>query len=132
MRAHAKYCGKACYRNHANANFRPGEPKITTPATTGAISELVAASDLMRKGYHVFRAMSPSCPCDLIAFDKNGIKKVEVRTGRLLASNKLFCAFSLDVIEKADTLAIVIDNEVKYCTPEEYRKTIKRGSCSKL
>lgn len=34
----------------------------------GAIGELVAATDLMRRGYHVFRAMSPVSPCDLLVY----------------------------------------------------------------
>ena len=38
------------------------------PPTLGALSELQVAVDLMAKGYHVFRALSPDCPCDLVAF----------------------------------------------------------------
>ena len=51
-----------------------------TPATTGAISELKVAVDLLSIGYHIFRAESPSCPCDLIALKNGKIFAVEVRT----------------------------------------------------
>ena len=36
-----------------------------TCATIGAISELMVSADLLKKGYEVFRAVSPSCSCDL-------------------------------------------------------------------
>jgi len=49
--------------------------------TVGAISELAIAVDLMKKGYSVFRSLSPSCKFDFFAY-KDGIAlKVEARTG---------------------------------------------------
>jgi len=50
------------------------------PASTiGAIGELMVASDLMKRGYHVFRAMSPSAPCDLLVMREGLSARVEVR-----------------------------------------------------
>lgn len=54
--------------------------KGKTAATTGAISELRVAVELMARGYHIFRAESPNCPCGLIAFKDTQILKIEVRT----------------------------------------------------
>lgn len=49
-------------------------------STVGAIEELRVSVDLMEKGFYVFRALSPSCPCDLFAM-KNGKQfDIEVRT----------------------------------------------------
>ena len=42
--------------------------KQVSPATRGAIAELRVATDLLARGYHVFRSVSPASPCDLIAF----------------------------------------------------------------
>ena len=54
--------------------------KLST-ATKGAIAELCVATDLMKKGYAVFRALSPNCFCDLVVY-KDGISfYIEVRTG---------------------------------------------------
>lgn len=50
-----------------------------SPGTSGAICELLVAADLLRRGYHVFRAVSPSCPCDLLAMRDNLSARVEVR-----------------------------------------------------
>jgi hypothetical protein len=44
---------------------------------------MVVAVDLMRRGYEVFRALSPACSCDLIALGTGLIPlRIEVRTGR--------------------------------------------------
>lgn len=40
---------------------------VLTAGTQGAVSEMMAAVDLLRRGYEVFRALSPNAGCDLIA-----------------------------------------------------------------
>ena len=49
--------------------------------TVGAISELEVSVDLMKKNFHVFRALSPSACCDLLILKNGVLKSVEVRTG---------------------------------------------------
>lgn len=49
--------------------------------TVGSITELVISADLMRRGYAVFRALSPACFCDLIAFKDGFFLRIECRTG---------------------------------------------------
>ena len=50
--------------------------------TKGAYNELIAATDLMKCGYHVFRSLSPSCPFDLVVFSGRKSLHVEVRTAQ--------------------------------------------------
>ena len=50
------------------------------PGTVGAIAELKVSVDLMTKGFHVFRALSPSCLCDLFAIKNDKQFDIEVRT----------------------------------------------------
>jgi hypothetical protein len=57
--------------------------------TVGAMSELMVSVDLMKKGYAVFRAMSPACFCDIIAVKENKTFKMEIRTGYMSGSNNL-------------------------------------------
>jgi hypothetical protein len=60
-----------------------GRPKLPT-GTTGALSEMAAAMDLMMRGYEVFRALSPTCSCDLIAAKPGASAlRIEVRTGQI-------------------------------------------------
>lgn len=47
--------------------------------TAGAMCELLVACDLLKRGYHVFRAVSPSCPCDLLVMREGLSARVEVR-----------------------------------------------------
>lgn len=63
--------------------------KGKTSGTTGAISELRVAVDLMARGYHIFRAESPHCPCDLVAFRDSQMFKIEVRTIRRNSSGTI-------------------------------------------
>jgi hypothetical protein len=41
----------------------------------------MVSGDLMKRGYHVFRALSPSCPCDLAVLKDNNLVLIEVTTG---------------------------------------------------
>lgn len=63
----------------------PAKPSLATCAglsigTTGAIGELRVSVDLLIKGYEVFRAVSHSCSCDLIAIKQSRALRIEVRT----------------------------------------------------
>lgn len=50
--------------------------------TVGALSELRVAIDLMKRGFHVFRALSPACPADLVIYSNGAAPQtVQVRTG---------------------------------------------------
>jgi hypothetical protein len=68
-------------KRYYSATIETGRHRPST-STTGAIGELVAGADLLRRGYEVFRGLSPACSCDLIA-SKGGRRplRVEVRTG---------------------------------------------------
>jgi hypothetical protein len=85
------------------------------PSTVGALRELIAASDLMKKGWEVFRSMSPACPCDLIIMSRNVMLRVEVRTGRRKKAGGIFVPKHGDY----DILAVVIraNDEVLYFGP---------------
>jgi hypothetical protein len=78
-----KYCSDACAR--ANERQRrealsDRHPSNRSTGTVGAISELVVTVDLLNRGFDVFRAVSPSCSCDLIAMKDGTVLRIEVRT----------------------------------------------------
>lgn len=92
--------------------------KGISSSTVGAMSELLAAADLMRRGYAVFRALSPSCFCDLIA-EKNGkTEMVEVRTGYRGSDGRL--AFPKLKHDRVTMFCVVERNEssVNYIHPK--------------
>lgn len=76
-----KFCSKEC--NIKNYNKRIGKMKsLNLPSgTIGTISELEVGIELLRRGYEVYKPLTPNCSGDLLA-EKNGVfKKIEVRTG---------------------------------------------------
>lgn len=48
----------------------------------GTAGELVAAADLVMRGFQVFRSVSNTNSCDLIAMHGNTLYRVEVKTGK--------------------------------------------------
>lgn len=60
----------------------------------------------MRQGFYVFRCLSPSAPCDLIALKSNIAYRVEVTTVRPSSDGKIHHSKQRDA-EKFDILACV-------------------------
>jgi hypothetical protein len=103
-----KYCSEACRRAHKNKmwnGINQTDLKLSC-GTTGAIAELLVASDLLSNGYEVFRALSPSCSCDLAILKDGQLLRVEVTTAYLLPSGKLQAPKKPQ--EKSDIVAYVI------------------------
>ncbi len=72
------YCSKKC---SSNRSAKRGDFTGLATGTMGALSELLICADLMKRGWEVFRALSPHSNCDVLAL-KNGILlKLEIRTG---------------------------------------------------
>ena len=77
-----KTCNEYCYRERfKKLSGRSINDIRVSPGTTGAIAELAVSADLMKKGYAVFRALSPACFCDVIAIKDEKVLKIEIRTG---------------------------------------------------
>ena len=82
-----RFCAYECKKAFLSAQYRKNNPFLgTSPGTTGAISELRVAIDLMSKGYNVFRALSPNSPCDLAILKDKQLLRIEVRTSHLTKS----------------------------------------------
>jgi len=83
--------------------------------TIGAASELLAAADLMMKGWEVFRALSPNSHCDLLAEKDGTTMRLEVRTGRYILGSDLRLSYSTRNSDgKFMIVVTVIDKKVHY------------------
>lgn len=81
VRQVAKYCSTSCVdKGRSRTHFAVFGTQLST-GTIGTIGELVVAADLMRRGYEVFRALSPACSSDLIILVGCRAIRIEVRTG---------------------------------------------------
>lgn len=77
-----------------------------SPNNIGAICELQACSDLLMRGFSVFRSVTPNSKCDLVAIHNSKCYRVEVR-----AAKKFKCVVHGDY----DVLAAVNpDGSIQY------------------
>lgn len=116
IRRHALYCDRICSRNfvkkqYASLNGRDG---TVSRATVGAVSELIVSVDLLRRGYDVFRALSPSCSCDLVILKNGRVIRVEVRTGVINTGGKIAHAWKEKDRDRSDVLAVVVNGSIIY------------------
>ena len=117
----ADYCSDKCRRRLAaeqykSRNYDQHELKVCT-GTVGAINELRVCVDILSKGFEVFRAVSPSCSCDLAIIKNKKLTRVEVTTGHFCANGKLFSVKKDKT--KFDLLAIVTKTKIIY-SPEGF------------
>jgi hypothetical protein len=85
---------------------------ILPTGTVGAIKELRVSVDLMSKGFHVFRALSPSCPCDLFAIKDGKQFDIEVRSARRNPKTGMLYSHRENI--RARYKAFVTDDEIIY------------------
>jgi len=111
-----RYCSEDCYRKFQHAIYITHNPfRGTCAATTGAISELRVAIDLLAKGYDVFRALSPACPCDLAILKDSQLLRVEVRTGYTSISGNIYrSSITGKDATKIDLYAWVLPDKIVY------------------
>ena len=90
--------------SHDRGRFLMDECSVPS-GTKGAAAELRVAADLMMRGYHVFRALSPACPCDLIAYrDGEPPIRIEVKSGPNIAFGS----------DKNDVVAVAGGPEIRW------------------
>lgn len=99
-----KYCSHKCTPHH-RLQVSGYKSKGIPTATVGTIAEIVVCLDLLKKGYSVFRSISPSSNFDLVAFKNEKMISVEVRSGYLSNNKPVFPKKEKD---KAEYYAVVI------------------------
>ena len=80
-------CSKQCMNKFYG---RIGNIKGISSSSVGSISEMMICAEMLTRGYSVFRTVSNSSFCDVIAVKGIDIKFIEVRTGyKSLISEKI-------------------------------------------
>jgi len=96
-------------------------PNASESSKVGAIKEILVATDLLKRGWEVYRAMSPAAGCDLVAIRGPLVRRVEVKSagrkiGKLRRNTWLFSNKRLRW-DRYDVLALVDhDQEIYYRT----------------
>jgi|CXWL01.1.fsa_nt_gi predicted nucleic acid-binding Zn ribbon protein len=115
-----KTCSEDCQiKRVRRLTGREAHHQLLPSATVGAMSEMIIAIELMKKGYAVFRALSAACFCDLVVSKGNSIYKIECRTGYLNMQSKSL-AYSTKVRGDIDLFAVYVytDNTIRYLYPD--------------
>lgn len=109
-----KFCSSRCRRIRYAQRYgvNSAHPGLA-PGTVGAMNELRVCVDLLALGYDVFRAMSPSCSCDLAILREGQLLRVEVRTGYENRTTKTLVT-SKGTPSKFDVFAIVLPDRIVY------------------
>ncbi len=104
-----RYCSKLC----ASRARYTKEDSIAPLAFLGAINELVVCSNLLEKGYYVFRNVSAHGPCDMVILKDGKCHRVEVKTAKRLVNGSLQYG-PLPKTRGHDILAAVVGREIIY------------------
>ena len=111
-----KYCSEDCQiQVHRTLGGEFNSNNSISCGTVGAISELLASVDLMKRGYEVHRALSPQSNCDVLAIKNKKVYRFEIRTARKVFDGKL--NYSLAYIKAPNVIAVVIKNSEIYYFP---------------
>lgn len=80
-----KYCSSRCVKSYQNKKYNSYQKDSAfvdgvSGGSVGAAHEMLVCVDLLRKGFEVFRSVSPHSKCDLIARNNGSQYTIEVRT----------------------------------------------------
>ncbi len=110
-RKNKRFCNQICTNKMKAERYYAN---IST-SSKGAMGEISVCYDLLGKGHHVFRSISPNCPCDLMAIINNRKIRVEVTTGVMNNSGSI--NFPAKLVSNFDLLAIVVYPDKIYYYP---------------
>lgn len=91
---------------------------VLSSNVSGALAEMMVCVDLLKRGFDVYRSVSPSGRCDLVAICRNtgAVNRIEVKCGARNKSGRVVCQVGKH--NSFDTLAVIVgDDEVVYEPP---------------
>lgn len=120
------FCSNTCRRKRHIAKQRKIREKTygysassVDTGKVGAIGESQVCCDLIRKGYTVFRSVSQSASCDLIALKEKNLLRIEVKSSWRKEDGSLGIPTTRIDHSNFDILALVLKDEIKY-VPSKY------------
>lgn len=77
------YCTPGCRKKADKIRNEAGAPLrgVIPPKNMGAYTEMRVIMDLFKRGYEVYRAVSPFCSGDIVCEKKEGLIKIDATTG---------------------------------------------------
>jgi hypothetical protein len=110
-RRRQEYCSRDCYLEHNRQVAHEEVPRHLR----GTLSELFVCTDLLRRGFEVYRNVSAYGSLDLMAYGLNGkILRVEVTSGRITHDGNLYYERHTRHKERRDVIAVVVPEKILY------------------
>ena len=113
-------CSVDCKRaRDRSGGYRSPLAGLVTKGSVGAAHEMLVAADLLKRGFDVYRSVSPTAHADIIIVNGSHILRVEVTTGtpnRRPSSRPL--SWPPKVASRHDILAVVTHPGVIHYLPE--------------
>lgn len=101
---------------------RPRTHGLANPVSAGACGELLICADLIPRGLDVFRSVSPSAKCDLVAIHRAAPFKsirIEVRNGYRNPNGNLVYSKARTTDGSCDVIAVWVKDEGAIYLPDE-------------
>lgn len=112
------FCSETCRDIANNKRFAEGIARRNmTRVGSGAFAELTVCADLLRRGYFVYRSVSPTSGCDIVVDCGGRLLRVEVKTAKPSKDGRLVPAVPPPTAQcaKHDILAMAsYDGRVEY------------------
>lgn len=114
LKRKAVFCKTACRKAKELKDYKTRNTHHDglSPIVIGEMSSLQIAADLLKKGYSVFKALSP-CSCPLIIMKENILLRVKTRTGILNKEGKVFFS-QPENKNDYDILAVITNGNITY------------------
>jgi hypothetical protein len=82
---------------------------------SGAVAELLVSADLLRRGYEVFRSVSQTASCDMVALRDGRCVRIESRMGRYRNDGTVTTPSAQRDAGRFDVMAVLTpDQEIHY------------------
>lgn len=114
-RSQSKYCSDSCRKVAYTGSLESMDLQGST-GSIGAYKELLVSLCLMKLGFSVYRALSPSAPCDLVATRGDTILRIEVTTGYPTRTGRV--NYALHDPSRYDVICVVLNDDTVKFYPE--------------
>lgn len=108
------FCTKSCSNNYHKKEKNGVKDTFLSKGSIGAVGELRVATELLSKGFDVFRAVSQSATCDLIAVKDNRMIRLEVRTGSYTVDGRVNFPKKKKDTGRSEHYAVVLPDKIQY------------------
>jgi hypothetical protein len=93
------------------------------PSWSGAVTEMIVATDLMKRGYFVYMPIARTGPFDLLAYSRESVLRIEVKSILWRGHHASMKNDNFDILAR-----VMADGEIIYSEDPGVVEQIKRAT----